>query len=254
MIKIGLKLWSTNLEFINNQQNNILFDYIELFVVPGCNVPIEIWKSQKTDYILHAPHSYSNLNLSLYSARKRNRLLIDCVEKLRNLLHPVKIIFHPGIEGTLNETIMQINFFQGLLPELFSMALIENKPKIGLGGEFCVGSSPNEIERIISETGIGFCLDVGHAIYYSAWADVSYKTVLDSFLKLEPFMFHLSDGITTSHTDIHLNFGKGDFDLNGIINMLPKDTYVTVEADHKSDPDIAGRDIKFLKTIINSAR
>lgn len=251
MIKIGLKLWSTNFEFIKNQQINS-FDYIELFVVPEVNFPTEVWKLQKTDYILHAPHSYLNLNLSLSSARKKNHFLIDSVDKFRKLLHPMKVVFHPGIDGTLNETITQINLFQCLFPDLFSMALIENKPKLGLGGESCIGSSPNEIEHIISETGIGFCLDVGHAVYYSAWAGISYKAVLDEFLKLEPFMFHLSDGIMNSHTDVHLNFGNGDFDLSGIIRKLPHDTYLTIEADHKSDPDIACRDLEFLKTIINS--
>jgi len=255
MIKVGLKLWSTNLNFLNTIQNRPkLFDYIELFIVPKDDCPISKWKSSKTDYILHAPHSYYNFNLSLQSSRDQNQLILNLIENYRTLLSPGRVIFHPGIEGTLSETIKQINFFRSLYPDLFRLALIENKPKIGLKGENCIGSSPAEIRQILSETGIGFCLDIGHAIYYSAWANIDYKTTLNEFLRLNPFMFHLSDGISKSDTDIHLNFGEGDFDLCGMIRKLPQDTYVTIEADHKSDPDIADRDIEFLKTIINLSR
>lgn len=249
-MRIGLKLHSSNCEpaLINSVKRKL--DYIELFVVPGTIQNIVQWSEVDIPFFLHAPHSYANLNLSISSQKQINVALIAETEKYRLSLQPIRIVFHPGINGSIDETISQIKYFKNIYPELFKTALIENKPKMGLRGEICVGSSPSEIERIMRATDIGFCLDLGHAIYYSAWAKMDYNSVLGEFLKLDPFLFHLSDGMVSSITDMHLNYGHGNFDLHGIIRKLPQGTYVTIETGHKADPDIIGRDIDFLKTII----
>lgn len=230
---IGLKLHSTNIALIPDAiklKREGFFDYIELYIIPGSyNETINAWKNLDISYVIHAPHSYSGLNLSLKNFEHNNISLIEETESFRMVLKPAKIIFHPGIDGSINETIRQILLFKKKYSELFKSAIIENKPKIGLNGEVCVGSSTEEIAQIIKETEMGYCLDIGHAIYYAAWADLKYEDVIDSFMDLKPDIYHLSDGDISSQTDLHLNFGKGNFELDRILNKIPQDSYITIE-------------------------
>lgn len=232
--KIGLKLHSTNVALIPvaiKLKKEGFFDYIELYIVPDSyEKTIDAWKGLDVSYIIHAPHSYSGLNLSIKNYEVKNRFLIEEVEFFRQELKPAKIIFHPGIHGTVHETIRQILLFKNIYMALFDLAIIENKPQIGLKGEVCVGSSPEEIKQIITETGIGFCLDIGHAIYYSSWANLQYENVIDSFLVLKPDVFHLSDGDMNSKIDLHLNFGAGNFELTTILQKIPREACVTIES------------------------
>lgn len=255
--KIGLKLHSTNVALIPDTlrlRKERFFDYIELFVVPGSKKNcLEQWKEKKLSYILHAPHSYSGLNLSLRNCEYRNRLLIEDVESFRVALKPAKIIFHPGIHGAVHETIRQILLIKKDYAELFDLALIENKPQIGLKGEVCVGSSPEEIKQIITETGIGFCLDIGHAIYYSSWANLQYENVIDSFLNLKADIYHLSDGDVSSQTDLHLNFGEGNFELAWILQRIPTDSYITIETNKDMEMNLKDfeLDVIYLKKLFS---
>ena len=231
--KIGLKLHTTNVTLIPyaiKLKKEGFFDYIELYMVPDSyRQTFNAWKDLNIPYIIHAPHSYSGLNLSLEDFEYKNNYLIEETESFRVALNPSKIIFHPGINGSIKETIRQILLHKKNYSELFKSSIIENKPKMGLNGELCIGSSPEEILQIINETEMGFCLDVGHAIYYAAWAGLNYEDVIDSYNRLKPNMYHLSDGDVSSKTDLHLNFGKGNFKLGRILKKIPKDSYITIE-------------------------
>lgn len=255
--KIGLKLHSTNVALIPDAlrlKKEGFFDYIELFVVPGSKKNcLDQWKEKNFLYVLHAPHSYSGLNLSLGSCESKNRLLIDEVDSFCIALKPAKIIFHPGLQGSTDETIRQILLFKKKYSELFESSVIENKPKIGLKTEVCVGSSPEEIEKIMAETGIGFCLDIGHAIYYSAWAGLKYEEVIDKFLKRSPSIYHLSDGDVNSQTDLHLNFGEGNFELAWILQKIPTDSYITIETNKDMEKNLKDfeLDVIYLKKLFS---
>lgn len=50
-----------------------------------------------------------------------------------------------------------------------------------------------------------------------------------SFLEETPKVYHLSDGYTSSEKDIHLNLGKGNFDLAKLISVIPHNSLVTLE-------------------------
>jgi endonuclease IV len=238
MPKLGLKLWSTNTTYANislELHQKRVFDYIELYVVPGTKkICLDQWKEKSFSYILHAPHDCSGFNLSLRSWESRNRLLIEEVESFRVALKPMMIIFHPGIHGFIHEITRQILLFKKDYPGLFNIAVIENLPKIGIKGEICLGASPEEIERLMHETGLGFCLDIGHAICYAAWAGVEWRNVIDQFMRLNPNMFHLSDGNVNSQTDLHLSFGEGNYELSSIIKRLPSQAYVSIETKKNS--------------------
>ncbi len=254
-LKLGLKLWSSNTFYIKpalELYRQGVFDYVELYVEPGTEKDyLRQWTGKKFPFVLHAPHSYSSFNLSQRKCQSENLRLLKQVESYRLALEPEFVIFHPGILGSINETLRQIDGMKVEFPDIFDLALIENKPKIGLKGEICIGASPEEIERIIKETGLGFCLDVGHAMCFAVWAQIGWEDVVSQFMKLRPKVYHLSDGNMNSHTDAHLHYGDGDFELSKIIKLIPPNTYVSVETEknpglHLKDFE---RDVNYLKNL-----
>lgn len=257
-MKFGLKIWSENDSVSVNDVKKLyvdgLFDFIELFVVPGSfKKAAEAWSGLDVPYYLHAPHSYAGLNMSLRQNEEKNRALIGEVELFRKTLRPRGIVFHSGIKGTVEETIRQILLYKSSYAELFDCALIENKPKIGLNGELCIGASPTEIKEIVSNTNMGFCLDVGHAAYYAAWAGLSCKDVINDFLAIEPCLFHLSDGDVKSCSDMHLNFGEGNFELEWIMRRITSESSVTIETKRSPSGNFESykKDVNFLRNICN---
>ena len=256
MYKLGLKVWSSNLFYISladGLYNDGVFDYVELYVVPGSDKSCsQKWRQAKFPFILHAPHSSDGFNLSLKECEAKNRILIKEVDSFREVLSPRYVIFHPGTNGSIRETIRQISMFRHEFAELFNLAVVENKPKIGINGEECIGVSPEEIKELLNETGLGFCLDVGHAICYAAWKRTEYESVIEQFIKLKPKMFHLMDGDVNSKTDVHLNFGKGNFKLKEILSKIPPDAYISVETNKKSKSNLNDfeEDVGYLRTCL----
>lgn len=255
MPKLGLKLWSADIFHIEpalELYRKGVFEYVELYIVPGtAKEYLDIWKGKRFPFFLHAPHSYSGLNLSLRNFELQNRPLIKEIEAFMEVLNPRGVIFHPGIDGSIDETIQQVHKFRREFPALFDMAVLENKPKIGINGEICVGASPEEMEKLLEETRLGFCLDVGHAICYAAWAGIEWEEVIDQFMKLAPDVFHLSDGDVNSRTDSHLNYGDGNFNLRWIIKKLPSDAYVSIETNKNSKLNLNEfeRDVIYFKEL-----
>lgn len=258
-MKIGLKLWSTNdyyVPSIHNLWGKKIFDYIELFIVPGSfSRYASIWKNIPVPYILHAPHSAQGLNFSIQNLQDSNRRHCEEIQRYAQSLRPQYVIFHPGVQGAVEETIRQINFFKNDFSDIFGTALIENKPKIGLNDEKCIGASPMEIDTIIKNTRLGFCLDFGHALCYAAAAEIDCFEVLRDFLAFSPAVFHLSDGHTNSVFDGHLHFGSGDYDLRRIVSPISTrtDSYITLETEKSSKENLDDfiKDANFLKRLLH---
>ena len=256
-MKIGLKLWSTNDFYINHAVKLFekkVFDYIELFTEPNSfNSHAFYWKDIGIPFILHAPHSMQGLNLSLPEQQSKNKLYCEEIQLYFDLLKPDYIIFHPGILGTAHETIRQINLLKIDFPELFNKTLIENKPEFGLHQEKCIGASVEELSGIIQQTQLKFCFDLGHAICYAAANGLAYQNVINKFLKLQPTLFHLSDGLTSSFLDSHMHLGKGDFNLKWLLGIIPQHASVTIETIKNSKANLNDfeEDVSVLRRIIN---
>lgn len=241
-MRIGLKLWSTNGQYIAPAQELFrkkVFDYIELFTEPGSfRRHGAQWKDMGIPFNLHAPHFMQGLNFSLPDNLNKNKFFCEDVQRYLDLLQPDYVIFHPGVLGSAQDTVRQVNLLKIDFPDVFKKALIENKPKIGLNREKCVGASLEEIKGIIQQTQIGFCLDFGHAICYAAAEGRDYQEVIKSFMKLSPPIVHLSDGLTASFTDSHMHLGEGDFNLKWLVGIIPQQVSVTIETVKKSKADL----------------
>jgi|SaaInlLV_10m_DNA_2_1039722.scaffolds.fasta_scaffold00617_15 deoxyribonuclease IV len=251
MYKLGLKLWSTNNNYIKESLR--LYDlktyqYIELFIVPGSYEKFAtLWKKIKIPYIIHAPHSACGLNFAKRSMLKTNFQLAQETFVFAKALNASNIIFHPGTNGKIEETIYQL---QKIVNPFNHKILIENKPYYSLNGKkICIGNSPEEIKLILKNSDIGFCLDIGHAIYAANAKKINPLKYIKQFIKLSPQMYHLTDGNYNGIYDEHEHIGKGNFNFNNILKLIPKNSIITIETkkDSKNNLHDFKVDIEILK-------
>ncbi len=226
---IGIKLWSTNTDQINNIRT--LYSegycaYIELFAVPGTFIThAHAWQTLDIPFIIHAPHSQQGMNPALHDRALSNSRLIHETCLFADLLSAPVIVMHPGIGGDLNETVRQMRSFND------TRFAIENKPYWSLDGRsVCNGYSVGDISLIMKETGVRFCLDFGHAISAANAQKIDYREVLQQFIALQPVIYHITDGDIDGVIDNHLNFGKGTYPLKELFALLPESAMVTNEA------------------------
>jgi len=256
-MQFGLKLGTTDKNYtedILSFYKSEYFQYIELFAVPYTfNDTIDYWKQFKIPFVIHAPHSAAGMNLSSIEDRKKNKLILQETFKFADSLKAEFIIFHSGVNGDIDESIYQLR------PFIDTRCLIENKPKKGLNGEKCLGSTPDEIKYILSELNAGFCLDFGHAICAANTLKKEPLEFIKEFFEFNPKIYHLTDGDYFLETDSHVHYGKGTFPLKELIKMIPPEGKVTNEAKHDSDSNL--NDFKdslfYLNTIfqeINNVR
>jgi len=251
MFKIGLKLWSTNKNYVKEAER--LFDqgycqYIELFAVPNTYDDYAVnWKNVNVPFVIHAAHSTNGgLNLSNPEMFKLNMALTLEAQKYADLLCSEFVIFHSGINGNIAETSRQINLIND------SRFVIENKPYFGLVGDnrcVCVGCLPEEILYLKNNCNIKFCLDIGHAVYAANALKKDKINFIDEFIELRPVMYHLSDGNWLGVNDDHEKLGNGSFRFDQILRLLSKGSIVTIETKHihKDSLDDFMKEVLFLR-------
>lgn len=251
MMKLGLKIWSINHSYVNiadDLYNQKVFDYIELYSVPGSlDSSLLNWEKLSIPFIIHAPHFKHGFNLSDKELAYRNTQMFDETRKFADSLHAEKIIVHPGINGNIDETVSQLVSFQD------QRILIENKPYYSIWDKsICIGNSPTQIKYIIDNTHVGFCLDIAHAIYSANAQDINYFDYLSEFIKLKPFMFHLSNGDKNSVVDMHYHLNAGNLNIQKIIRMIPKPAIITIETEKESDTNLDSfvADIRYLRELL----
>lgn len=90
------------------------------------------------------------------------------------------------------------------------------------------GYFPREMEIILKRTNCEFLLDFPHVCITALDLGHDYRELVESFMKLNPKMFHISDGFSNKTKDFHLPLGKGNYDLPYFISRI-KDHDVTME-------------------------
>ena len=254
-MKIGLKLWSTNEHYIPVARDlftHKVFDYIELFMVPGSMATIPRWKELGISYVLHAPHSGMGLNPANPGLRDTNIEMVSQVDTFFSALSPDFVIFHPGVNGDLEESISQFHFFGERFPRMHQKVVIENNPQLGLNNEKCLGAIPAEIRKLSQDTGLGFCFDFVHAICSAQSNNLEWEAVAKDFLSLLPVIYHVSDS-HYAEKDLHKHLGEGELDLLKIFKMLPADCLVTLETPKNSQNDLDDftKDAEFFRFSLN---
>lgn len=238
-LHLGLKIGSRDIcytdEIIQYFHDGV-FQYIELFTIPDTyKETIAYWKTLAAEHNIpfgiHAAHSAAGLNPSEKSDRESNKPKIEEAYRFADDLNARYVIFHPGIsksglEGRCEETIAQLSTYAD------ERTLIENKPRKGLDGSDCVGSTFEELKNIIDgiRKNVGFCLDFGHAICAANTYKAEPLAYIKKMMELNPRLFHLTDGDVKSELDSHLHYGAGTFPLKQLLALVPDGNMVTNEA------------------------
>jgi len=223
-MKFGLKLWSINTNLIDQAVSlidNRTFNYIELFVVPDTQIkPFLI----DVPYIIHIPHEKFGVNIGDPTAKEYTLQKINESIAWADRLNAKHLILHAGHGSMQHATYL----LRGLSD---SRLLIENVPKVGLGGEAMIGYSPAQIEELIGDSNMGLCLDFGHAVKAAVSLGLDYKEYVQGFMGLEPKVFHMSDGTFSEEKDEHLNIGEGEYDFRYLLQCINDNPFgfVTIE-------------------------
>lgn len=241
MYRIGLKLWSTNDNYISEAirlYEKRVYDYIELYSVPNSFAQnINLWISLKKKYnipfIIHGAHSMHGFCLSLTEKKESNLVFFEEAISYFRELDAEYIILHPGVYGKAEETVKQL---KSLIKEKVinsKKILIENKPRITLTSDPCIGANPKELAFIKDECLVGFVLDIPHAIKYAIGMKKDWQEVLMDFMALFPDVIHISDAFLSHEKDEHLHIGEGEFDFKKIFSICNADN-ITIETNKDS--------------------
>ncbi len=250
-LKIGLKLYSTDTGLINESTEllqKVFFNYIELYIIPGSfNNTIPAWKGLECPYVIHAPHSIHGMNFAHPDMQETNELHFREAQYFADSLSADIIIVHGGNNGSFDETIRQI----GLLND--KRIALENKPKRGINNEVCVGWSPNDFHKALESQVINkTVLDFGHAAVSAIASGIEVMNFVRNFTTFNPAVYHLSDCDISSGMDNHLNFGKGNLNLDRLLSFVPEGALLTIETPR--DPLNSLKDFKndvlFLRNLL----
>ena len=250
---LGLKLHSTNTDLIPEAialwEKNI-FQYIELYVIPDSyGTTHEKWKDCKIPFVIHAAHSLHGVNFALSSQENKNASIFHEAKQFADELNVDSIIIHGGHTGTIAETIRQAALL------LDSRLVLENKPKVGIKNEKCVGWSPEEFKAAFeSNVFKGFVLDFCHAACAAFSVGKKPMDLVNDLALIKPGIFHLSDGDIQSEKDKHYRLGKGTLPLSKFIRVVPKNCHLTLETPRNAEMGLSefAEDVDFLKTTVNS--
>ena len=253
MHKFGLKIWSINTAYYFNEAKRLIdegyIDYIELYFVPDSEENIKYWNKLNIPFVIHSPHMAHGFNLADKSIRDRNYSIFNSVKMYADELASEKIIVHCEANGSIGETLNQLNHIDD------ARIIIENVPAIVSNDtiiDYFIGVKPAEIEYIKNNSNVGFVLDIGHALAAAVYYKVDYWDFIDAFFLLKPDMLHLSDSDTTTPYDDHYNIGKGNFDFHKLKGRLLKSYNISIETNKKSKQNLDDykEDVKSLRKIL----
>lgn len=255
MYDIGLKLWSTNTGTYFDEARRLydegIFNYVELYVVPGTEETLDAWKKLEVPFLIHNAHFAHGFNLAKKEKRVSNCKIYEQSRRFADELKADGIIFHGGIDGEAEEAANQLAAFKE------KRAILENKPFVALpnrmGGKYCRGATEEEIAFVLHGVGCRFCLDIGHAVCSANSQGSDPYTFIGRLMQLSPCMFHLSDvSDMSSPYDSHPHLGAGELILSRLTeSVFPPDARISVETD-KDDPDSLAdfvRDVQCLKNL-----
>lgn len=226
-----------------------IYDFVQLIVLSDSyddSNTIIREKMQDIRTVIHAP--FYDVDTGNRDLLESNLCKLKDSQKFADLFCSDIIILHPGSgdgEGYLRETIRQFQFIND------PRVTVENLP-YNLHGRVLRGSSPEEIKRIVDETGSKFCFDFAHAI---CAANSLGRDVYDDFAKynaLQPDLYHLSDGDFSATVDSHLHLGFGDYDISKILKEFThEDSMIVLETKHANAVTVDSRikDMQHIKEL-----
>lgn len=252
-IQYGLKLWSINRELFEQAKKIIegeIFQYLELYAVPGTFNENRFKELRDLPIVIHAPHFKHNFNLSKLNLKENNKKIFLETQRFADFFDSQYIIIHPGFGGTIDSLKIQLSELND------NRIVMENMPKVSLNSELTIGYRPEQIKEFLEIGSFNFCLDFAHAIKAAISQNLNYKDYLREFLKLKPMMGHISGGRLNNEKDEHLNFGQGDFDLKFLKKLIEENNIkkVTLETPKNNGLKQDIKNLEYLRNISSLLR
>ncbi len=241
MMQIGLKFWSTNSE--PHRQAAIalaergIYDFLEIYVVPGSLDRLECWREVPIPKVIHAPHLVHHFNFADARLAESNRRVFGEVQRYADELGAELIVCHGGTGGTPAETVRQLRALHE------SRILLENKPfwqhpdLMPAGDRHCRGAVFEEFVRMVNELNVRTCHDVTHTVCMANSLKLDPWREIARFETTRPVLHHLSD-LTTANDelDMHDGIGEGELDWEHALRLIAPDARLTLETP-KHSPD-----------------
>jgi len=238
-MRFGIKIWSTNSELMKKApgyHDRGDFDYIELSAIIGSFDKKKASLLSDIPVIIHCDND--GVDFSRKDLYEGNISAFTTAQQFADFFNSEYIIVHPGYQGDINTAGL-------LIRELDDKRIcVENMPGkiVSLASE-CVGRTPEELKGLGAKS---FCLDFSHAIKASVTLKKEPFWFIERLKSLQPAIYHVSDGISSSEVDEHLNIGEGDFDFERIGRFIDRDGLVTLETP-KANLNSLDNDIKNIK-------
>jgi len=217
-MKIGVKAFPDNREYLKQLASKTELDFVEIMAVQGED--FSFLKKLGLPVVVHCEHFEFGVNLADAKRNDKNRAAIHFAMDTADAFDSRFIVLHPGVKEksacSLDNT---INTVKGLDDKRIIM---ENMPfRYGPNGTFRhVGSSFEEMKSLMSATGKGMCLDLGHVNTVAFNKGVDAIGLVKKFMELRPAYFHMSDN--KGPTDIHTSLGEGSMDIDALKKAIAK--------------------------------
>ncbi len=247
-MKIGLKFFPNNRDYLKRLLPKAGVDFIELMAIQGED--FGLFGKLGIPVNLHCEHQDFGVNFANPEKEKVNAAALNFALGLADKLGSRYIVVHPGyMENKRCSFAENIRFLNGFNDKRI---LIENLPhfsgKRKGTKKLFMGNSPEEIKDIMKGTGVGFCLDFGHAAVAAHRNGTDYIKTAHRFMKLKPAYFHISDNDLSR--DTHKNLGDGSLDIEAFCRMIrgKKNLWVAIETVHFTKKQI--NDVNVLRELL----
>ena len=200
-----------------------VFDHWEIFAEAEHRLPSvesrfrDLMPSYKLSYSIHAP--ISDINLASLNERIREDSILEILTTAESAanLNIELITVHPGLtsmavpymeEKAVEKAKRSLSSIDRISSEYGVRIAVENMPSF----PFMLGHTAEEMNELIGNTNLGFCLDIGHA-NTTGQTEELIKAFKDRLLNV-----HIHDN--NGEMDEHLTLGEGNIDFKKIIGCL----------------------------------
>ena len=238
-MKLGVKIYPDNPEYARKIKDHV--DFYEVMCVEGANYGF--MSTLEKPLVLHAEDFKYQTNLANPANNIGSEHYLKFIFDLLKRYGAEHIIMNPGIRFNNKCTTdnMKVLFRKFPVRKIF----IENQPplKSRTYPFFC--RSYDEVRIFLKNYQTKFCFDFDHAFASAFFFDKEPFEFCRNLLDLKPEHIHISNGKNLSYLDTHLHFDEGDFNMVAMKEMMPKDTYVTVDTVNDLQEQI--EELKFLR-------
>lgn len=183
---------------------------------------------------IHAPY-WVNLNSAeKEKIEKSKKRIIDCC-KIGSLLGAEVVVFHAGFYGKRDKEEGYQNIKKAILEIMEEIKKDKLKIKIApeVMGKINVFGSPEEILRLVKETGCFFCVDFAHLLARTG-GKMSYEEMYSLFKEFDDLHCHFS-GIEYGDKGEKNHKPTPKEEIEKLLKALPRDKDITI-INEASDP------------------